>query len=82
MKKFILMLTMLVQVSVVFSQHFEDASDGGATAYMNIYIKEALINGVGPLVAGDEIAVFDGNICCGVVVLAGTPSVSAPTSVS
>lgn len=36
--------------------------------FMNINLMEAKVNGVN-LVAGDEIGIFDGNICVGVVVL-------------
>ena len=35
---------------------------------MLLLVAGAVINGV-PLQAGDEIAVFDGNLCCGVYVL-------------
>lgn len=69
MKKLYLLLAILVQVSVVFSQHFVK----GYTSLnpydpMNIVIKSAKIDGVS-LEIDDEIAVFDGNLCCGVWVV-------------
>ncbi|GAB1454536.1 hypothetical protein MASR2M47_45920 [Draconibacterium sp.] len=69
MKKIILLLTILVQVSVAFSQHFEKGFVGSGTDQMNIYINSATIAGIGALEAGDEIAVFDGNLCVGAITL-------------
>jgi hypothetical protein len=68
MKKIILLLTILVQVSVVFSQHFVKGFVGGGYNQMNLIINNASISGV-QLKAGDEIAVFDGNLCVGAIVL-------------
>jgi hypothetical protein len=69
MKKIILLLTILVQVSVVFSQtHFVKGFVGAGDNQMNIVIPNADIGGI-KLEADDEIAVFDGNLCCGVVLL-------------
>ena len=72
MKKVYLMLAILVQVSVVFSQTYfvkgytgVNANDPNALNIVN-----ADIDGV-KLQAGDEIAVFDGNLCCGVITLTG-----------
>ncbi len=72
MKKVYLMLAFLVQVSVVFGQtHFVKGYIGNGTDHMNIVIQSADIEGA-QLEAGDEIAVFDGNLCCGAVLLTQT----------
>jgi hypothetical protein len=81
MKKIILLLTVLIQVTVAFSQHFKVGYTGeNPNDAMNIYINNADIGGVA-LVAGDEIAVFDGNLCCGVIVLTAPVSVSVPVEI-
>jgi hypothetical protein len=69
MKKVYLLITILIQASVVFSQHFIKGYTGNGTNQMNLIVNNAKINGV-QLVTGDEIAVFDGNLCVGMVVLA------------
>ncbi len=87
MKKILLMLTILVQVSIVFSQtHFVQGFIGSGTDQMTIVIKSAEIGGTA-LQANDEIAVFDGNLCVGVVKLSGvidplTPATFATISAS
>jgi hypothetical protein len=48
--------------------HFVPAFSGNGEEHMNINVVEAKIGGVS-LEAGDEIAVFDGTICCGKVIL-------------
>ena len=48
--------------------HFVPAYSGNGQDQMNINVVEAMIGGVA-LGAGDEIAVFDGTICCGKAVL-------------
>ncbi|MFC2087278.1 LamG-like jellyroll fold domain-containing protein, partial [Bacteroidota bacterium] len=45
--------------------HFKPAFEGNGLDHMNIYIENVLVNSMG-IQAGDEIAVFDGNICAGV----------------
>jgi len=78
MKKVILILTVLVQVSGVFSQtHFVKGFVGPGYEQMTIVIKNADIGGV-PLQIDDEIAVFDGNLCVGVVVLTGEINSGTP----
>ncbi len=80
MKKIILLLTILVQVSVVFSQtHFVKGFVGGGDNQMNIVIPNADIEGL-KLEANDEIAVFDGNLCCGVVLLIDSDTISLSAS--
>ncbi len=69
MKKLYLLLVLLVQVSVVFSQsHFVKGFIGDGYEQMNINFVSATI-GATQLEAGDEIAVFDGNLCVGVTLL-------------
>ena len=69
MKKLYLLFTMLVQVSIVFSQtHFIKGFVGNGYEQMNLNIVDAKISGV-KLQADDEIAVFDGILCVGVLVL-------------
>ncbi len=69
MKKIILLLSILVEVSFVYSQTHFVVGYTSENPYdpMNITIKSAEIDG-SQLVAGDEIAVYDGNLCCGVIV--------------
>lgn len=69
MKKVYLLLTILIQFSLVNSQtHFTKAFVGAGYNQMNIIVNSASIGGV-QLQAGDEIAVFDGNLCVGAVIL-------------
>lgn len=48
--------------------HFIPAFEGYGLTHMNLYILDARVAGV-PLEAGDEVAAFDGEICCGVGVV-------------
>lgn len=49
-----------------FSQsHFTKVWEGNGYNHMNIYVQRASVNGI-DLQAGDEVAVFDGDICVGV----------------
>jgi hypothetical protein len=71
MKKLYLLLAILVQVSVLYSQttHFiKGYTSENPYEPISIVILDAKING-NPLQAGDEIAAFDGNLCVGVLVL-------------
>ncbi|WP_347841435.1 T9SS type A sorting domain-containing protein [uncultured Draconibacterium sp.] len=69
MKKLYLLLIALSLVTGVAAQsHFQPAFDGNGYDHMNIYLVEATIEG-SAMQAGDEIAVFDGDICAGVFVL-------------
>ena len=71
MKKFYLFLALLVQFGALTAQtHFQPAFTGNGYDHMNIYIVESTIEGI-PMEAGDEIAVFDGDICAGVFTLTG-----------
>lgn len=73
MKRVYLLLTILIQVSVAFSQtHFTKGFVGSGYNQMNLVFVNAQIDGVGPLGAGDEIAVYDGNLCVGAVLLTKT----------
>ena len=70
MKKVALLLILLLTMSETFSQtHFiKGHTSTNPNNPMNIYIRSATIEGI-QLQAGDEIAVFDGNMCCGLAVL-------------
>ena len=65
-----LFLFLLSGISKGYCQtnHFIPA--GNNADVMNIYILEAKLNGLN-LVAGDEIGIFDGNLCVGAYVLTG-----------
>lgn len=69
MKKLYFLIFFLMSVFTLMAQtHFVPAFIGNGTDHMNIYIVSAQL-GNETLEAGDEIAAFDGNICCGVLVL-------------
>ena len=59
--------------NVVISQHFTPVWSGNGVDHMNINIYSAKLDGV-ELEAGDEIGIFDGNLCVGVGTLTGTLS--------
>jgi len=60
--------TALLTVTCFAQGHFSVAFTGNGHDHMNLTILAATLNGVA-LQAGDEIAAFDGSICCGKVVL-------------
>jgi hypothetical protein len=69
MKRFIYLIVILLLSVNGFAQgHFTVAFDGLGQDHMTIYVVTATNAGI-PLKAGDEIAVFDGSICCGKAVL-------------
>ncbi len=69
MKKYSVSIFILLFVQVCFGQeHFIVAWSGNGLDQMNIQVVTANISGV-QLDSNDEIAVFDGSICCGKVVL-------------
>jgi hypothetical protein len=69
MKKLVTTLLLMWGFTSLFGQtHFVPAFEGNGQDHMNIYVLEAEVGGV-PLEAGDEVAAFDGSICCGVFVL-------------
>ena len=72
------LIVLFIHFSVVgFAQtHFIADFSVNALDHMNINIISATIGGVG-LEAGDEIAVFDGTICCGITVLSGPVTLAA-----
>lgn len=80
MKKHSYLLFWLLFFQVVhgFAQaHFVVAFNGNGQDHMTIHVLSATLEGV-DLKAGDEIAVFDGNICCGVKTLTRPVSYSHP----
>jgi hypothetical protein len=69
MKKFTFLILILVLSIYSNAQgHFIPAFTGNGTDHMNIYVNTATIGEV-DLEAGDEIAAFDGTVCCGVIIL-------------
>lgn len=76
----LLLFFMFLNVSMLQAQtHFTPAFVGNGVDHMNIKITTATISGVA-LAAGDEIAVYDGAICSGSVVLTQPISLSNPAS--
>ena len=69
MKKFyLLLITVMSFVAATAQTHFTPAFEGNGTDHMNIYIVESTIE-TAAMEVGDEIAVFDGDVCAGVLVL-------------
>lgn len=69
MKKLTYLIVIFLITATGYAQgHFEVAFKGNGQDHMNIYLVTATIGGVA-LEAGDEIAAFDGTICCGKVIL-------------
>ncbi|MDP3912981.1 MAG: PKD domain-containing protein, partial [Bacteroidota bacterium] len=69
MKTYIYLITLLLFAGNSFAQgHFIPAFTGNGQDHMNLNVVTATIGGVA-LKAGDEIAAFDGAICCGKVTL-------------
>ncbi|HOY51874.1 MAG TPA: hypothetical protein PLX49_08915, partial [Prolixibacteraceae bacterium] len=75
MKKLALTMFLVIGGLWLYGQttHFIPAFEGNGQDHMNIYVIGADISGI-PLEAGDEIAAFDGEICCAVLTLSGTVS--------
>ncbi|MBV5314134.1 MAG: hypothetical protein JZU47_12605, partial [Prolixibacteraceae bacterium] len=79
MKKFTFLILHLILTATGFAQvHFVHAYIGDALEQMNIVVTTAKVSGIN-LEAGDEIAVFDGAICCDVIlvpqpIIYGTPT--------
>ena len=66
--------------SYAFAQgHFVPAYTGNGQDHMSILVVSASINGVG-LDAGDEIAAFDGTICCGIWILTQPIVMTSPST--
>jgi len=69
MNRLTYLMSILLITATGFAQgHFVAAFTGNGQDQMNIFLVSATIEGVN-LEAGDEIAAFDGTICCGKVVL-------------
>jgi len=61
-------IVVLIFIYCAFSQHFEPIYEGNPFMPMSFYVTEAEINCVG-LTDGDEIGVFDGDLCVGAGIL-------------
>ena len=71
MNKILLFVAMILSFGHAMAQdHFSVAYTEQPQTYMNIYVFSASVGG-NNLGAGDEIAVFDGTICCGVYKVSG-----------
>jgi azurin len=69
MKRLTYIISLLLLATNSFAQgHFIPAFTGNGQDHMNLNVVTASIGGVA-LEAGDEIAAFDGAICCGKVIL-------------
>src|ERR1035437_7062038 len=69
MKRFNYLIAILLMATNSFAQgHFNVAWSGNGNDQMNIYVITATLDGV-DLKVNDEIAVFDGTICCGKAIL-------------
>jgi hypothetical protein len=69
MKRLAGLIAILLLSANCFAQgHFIVAFTGNGQDHMNIYVITATINGV-DMEANDEIAAFDGTICCGKTIL-------------
>ena len=69
MKKLSYLIAVLILAANSFAQgHFVVAFTGNGQDHMNIFLVTASIGGEA-LEAGDEIAAFDGTICCGKIIL-------------
>lgn len=77
MKKLLLYTVAIILYSLpsLAQTHFAPAFEGNGQDHMNINILEASIEDAA-LEAGDEIAVFDGEICCGVFTLESAIDIS------
>jgi hypothetical protein len=70
MKRYTYLIALLLFATTGFAQsHFNVVWSGFGNDHMNIYVIDAKLGGIS-LEAGDEIAVFDGAICCGIFTLA------------
>ena len=67
-KLYFILIAILLAGNVGAQSHFTPAFEGNGYDHMNIYIVESIIEGM-DMQAGDEIAVFDGDICAGVFTL-------------
>ncbi|WP_167619075.1 T9SS type A sorting domain-containing protein [Maribellus sediminis] len=69
MKRLYILTLLIWPLGALLAQnHFQPAFEGNGYDHMNIYIVESIIEGM-DMQAGDEIAVFDGDVCAGVFVL-------------
>jgi len=75
MKKFTLLVFIALISAFSYAGHFVPAFTGSGIDQMTLSVYSATLQGV-DLESGDEIAVFDGSICCGVYILDKTVSIS------
>ncbi|HCY41543.1 MAG TPA: hypothetical protein DHV48_09335 [Prolixibacteraceae bacterium] len=77
MKRFICLIAILILAANSFAQgHFIVAFSGKGQDHMNITVVAATMGGI-DLKSGDEIAAFDGTICCGKAILDGSIDITS-----
>ena len=78
--KYLILLAVFLSTTMSYGQgHFVLAYTGYGQDQMNINVVQAMIGGVS-LQTGDEIAAFDGTICCGKVILVKPIVFSTPST--
>jgi len=81
MKRFLTLLVLLGLGLPGFAQtHFVPAYSGNPYLAMNIYITEATVNGTS-LEAGDEIGIYDGDVCVGALLIEGEFTQTNPLAI-
>ncbi len=70
---------LFLNISSFAQGHFVLSYTGNGFEHMNLYVVTATINGIS-LEAGDEIAVFDGTICCAKAILTQPININDPNS--
>jgi len=80
MKKIIITAYILFISFEIFAQgHFIPAYENSGQEHMSINVLSALIDNQN-LASGDEIAIFDGSICCGTITLTGPIIFGTPST--
>ena len=79
LNKIVLIIVLTGIAFTVFAGHFTAAFNGNGQNQMNINVITATIGGMA-LEAGDEIAAFDGTICCGIFILTQSIVYSSPST--
>ncbi len=79
MKKFLILTGFVWATLPLLAQHFTVDYTLNPKTFCHVVVSEAQIGGVN-LGSGDEIAVFDGSICCGVLYL--TEAISDPLPIA
>lgn len=73
-------LSFLFSFATLAQQHFVPVWTNNPYLPMNVYISSANIDSL-PLTSGDEIGIFDGNLCVGSIKLSGSISPNNPVGI-